>query len=167
MFLGASRNIYHFFSQNVNFSLFYTYTNSFALSFYRSTFSDLTSGSNELSIPAIEASRNSQDPPPFGKNAIWQMVLSGSRRACDTCHAWPRFPMPGIPTKFRKLRRRMSSPVRETMRTAFPSGNDAVWNIYDKKFSRIILASKHERTTVIEKNVNIIQRDTKELNVFK
>lgn len=97
---------------------------------------------------------------------IWQMVLSGSRRACDTCHAWPGSPMPA---KFRKSRRRMSLPVRETTRTAFLSRNDGVWNIYDEKFSRSNSLCELERRKIRLwwKKISASFTDTKELTVFK
>lgn len=101
------------------------------------------------------------------RSTIWQMVSSGSRRACDTCHAWPASPMSGIPAKFRKSRRRMSLPVRETTRTTFLSRNGVVWNIYDEEFSGVILFTSLNvgRSNCDRKKMSASFTDAKKWNV--
>jgi len=126
--------IYYSFSQKMSVCLPLLYIFSSLLSFFIVRhLRTLLPAQTSCRSPRLERQEIRKTLPRL---TIWQMVLSGSRRACDTCHAWPGSPMPGIPVKFRKSRRRMSLPVRETTQTAFLSRNDGVWNIYDEKFSR-------------------------------
>lgn len=132
-------------------------------SLYHFASSNATSGPGKLPVPSAERQRNSRESLPrsaqlnLTNGFIRQLT---SVRARDTCHAWPRSLMAGAENT--PSRRNFGSHVKgrrrpsARRRRASPNRNDAVWNIYDGKFSRVILVAGMALHRAIEGNSSTV-----------